>query len=269
MKTAAVILAAGFGTRMKSELPKVMHPLLGRPLVDWAMRAVEPLVDDPPVVVVGHGKETVTEFLGARASFVEQQDLLGTGHAVMQTASVLRGHADTVLVTYGDMPLLTTATLQRLVDLFAAATSLTQELRPALALLTVERTDPQGFGRIVRDAAGSVQAIVEEADCTPEQRQIRELNPGIYCFDATWLWETLPHVPVSAKGEYYLTDLVGMAVRQGRPVVAAPAPVGRSRRRQQSYPPGRGHSRAAAPHPGAPHAGRRHHRRSSHHLHRR
>lgn len=224
MKTAAVILAAGFGTRMKSELPKVMHPLLGRPLIDWAVRAVEPLVDEPPVVVVGYGKESVTDFLGTRARFVEQEELLGTGHAVMQADSLLRTAADAVMVTYGDMPLLTSSTLRRLIDLFVASSSLPRDARPALALLTVARADPQGFGRIVRGADGSVQAIVEEADCTPEQRAITELNPGIYCFDAPWLWENLPHVSVSAKGEYYLTDLVGMAVQQGRTVTAAAAP---------------------------------------------
>jgi bifunctional UDP-N-acetylglucosamine pyrophosphorylase / glucosamine-1-phosphate N-acetyltransferase len=96
---------------------------------------------------------------------------------------------------------------------------------PALAMLTVTRDDPQGFGRIVRDAQGHVQAIVEEADCTPDQLAIRELNPGIYCFDAAWLWENLSHIPVSAKGEYYLTDLVEIAVSQGRRVATQPAPV--------------------------------------------
>jgi bifunctional UDP-N-acetylglucosamine pyrophosphorylase/glucosamine-1-phosphate N-acetyltransferase len=201
-----------------------MHPLLGRPLIDWAVRAVEPLADEPPVVVVGHGKETVIDFLARRARFVDQAELLGTGHAVMQADSLLRATTDAVLVTYGDMPLLKSTTLERLVDLFAASASLPNERRPALALLTVERADPQGFGRIVRGADGAIQAIVEEVDCTPEQRNIRELNPGIYCFDASWLWENLPHVPMSAKGEYYLTDLVGMAVRQGRPVLSAAAP---------------------------------------------
>ncbi len=222
MNTTAVILAAGYGKRMKSDLPKVMHPILGRPLIDWAVRAVEPLLDQPPVVVVGHGKDEVRAYLGARGQYVEQQELLGTGHAVMQAAPLLRGAADVVLVTYGDMPLLTAATLSSLVSIFRQQRSLGDL---ALAMLTVTRAEPQGFGRIVRDAAGNIHAIVEEADCTPAQREIRELNPGIYCFDGPWLWENLPRVPLSAKGEYYLTDLVGIAVSQGKRVVTIPAPV--------------------------------------------
>ena len=121
MTTAAVILAAGYGTRMKSALPKVMHPLLGRPMIDWAVAAVQPLVDLPPVVVVGHGKEEVQAVLGDRVRYVEQAQLLGTGHAVQQAAAVLHGQADAVLVTYGDMPLLRSETLAALVALSAAA----------------------------------------------------------------------------------------------------------------------------------------------------
>ncbi|MBW7885221.1 MAG: bifunctional UDP-N-acetylglucosamine diphosphorylase/glucosamine-1-phosphate N-acetyltransferase GlmU [Caldilineaceae bacterium] len=220
MKIAAVILAAGYGTRMQSELPKVMHPLVGRPMIEWAVRAAETVSNQPPVVVVGHGKELVQQHLGARASYAEQRELLGTGHAVLQAASLLRDNAGAVLVTYADMPLLTEATLSRFVELYRRE----QGDNLALAMLTVTRTDPQGFGRIVRDEDGKIVAIVEEADCTPEQRKIRELNPGIYCFDATWLWENLPNVPLSAKGEYYLTDLVAMAAAQGRRIVATEAP---------------------------------------------
>lgn len=222
MRTVAVILAAGYGKRMKSNLPKVMHPLMGRPMIDWAVRAVEPVIDQLPVVVVGHGKDEVQAALAGRAQFVEQRELLGTGHAVQQAESLLRGHADVVLVTYGDTPLLRSETLQSLITLYAqesAAGNL------ALAMLTITREDPQMFGRIVRDANGAVCAIVEEADCTPAQRLIRELNPGIYCFDAAWLWENLPRLTMSPKGEYYLTDLVGMAVAQQRRVVTAAAPL--------------------------------------------
>ncbi|HQY91480.1 MAG: bifunctional UDP-N-acetylglucosamine diphosphorylase/glucosamine-1-phosphate N-acetyltransferase GlmU [Caldilinea sp.] len=222
MKISAVILAAGYGTRMKSDLPKVMHPLLGRPLVDWALRAVEPLAATPPVVVVGYGQEMVRAYLGDRADFAEQQELLGTGHAVLQALPQIDSTVDTVLVTYADMPLLTGATLDKLVDLYHA-----QQADPglAIAMLTITRDNPQGFGRIARGADGNVAAIVEESDCTPEQLLIRELNPGIYCFNAAWLRQHLPAVPKSAKGEYYLTDLVAMAVAQGRRVVTASAPI--------------------------------------------
>jgi bifunctional UDP-N-acetylglucosamine pyrophosphorylase/glucosamine-1-phosphate N-acetyltransferase len=217
-----VILAAGFGTRMKSELPKVMHSLLGRPMVEWAVNASTAVSGRAPVLVVGHGREAVQAHLGARADYVVQQDLLGTGHAVMQAAPHLRDYQGAVVVSYADMPLLQAGTLRRLVDAFAVAQGAGQQ--PALAMLTVTRDDPQAFGRVVRDAAGAIQAIVEEVDCTPEQRAIKELNPGVYCFDAQWLWANLTHIPRSAKGEYYLTDMVGIAVRQGRTVATLEAP---------------------------------------------
>jgi bifunctional UDP-N-acetylglucosamine pyrophosphorylase/glucosamine-1-phosphate N-acetyltransferase len=127
-----------------------------------------------------------------------------------------------VLVTYGDTPLLRSETLADLLQLFAQQQVICQ---PALALLTVTRDEPQGFGRILRNEQGAICGIVEEVDCTPEQKAIRELNPGIYCFDAAWLWANLPRLPLSAKGEYYLTDLVSMAVAQGRAIVSAPAPL--------------------------------------------
>jgi bifunctional UDP-N-acetylglucosamine pyrophosphorylase/glucosamine-1-phosphate N-acetyltransferase len=222
MTTAAVILAAGYGTRMKSNLPKVLHPLLGRPMIEWALSAAEPVVDLTPVVVVGHGQEAVRACLGERVRYAEQTQLLGTGHAVQQAAAELAGKAGVVVVTYGDMPLLRSETLRALLQLFAQQSA---AVSPAIAMLTVTRDDPQGFGRIVRNAQGAVCAIVEEADCTPAQKTIRELNPGIYCFDAAWLWANLPLLPLSAKGEYYLTDLVGMAVAQGRDVATAAAPV--------------------------------------------
>ena len=223
MRTANVILAAGSGTRMKSDLPKVLHPLLGRPMVAWTVEMAEAVGDQQPVLVVGHGKEQVKALLGDRAEFVEQKELLGTGHAVQQAAPVLQGRADAVVVTYGDMPLLRAETVRSLVDLFARERQ--ASVQTALAMLTVVRDYPQGFGRVVRDAQGEVVRIVEEADCTPQQRALRELNPGIYCFDAEWLWQNLGQIPLSAKGEYYLTDMVGMAVEQGRRVVATPAPL--------------------------------------------
>lgn len=222
MNISAVILAAGYGTRMKSDLPKVMHPLLGRPMIDWAVRVVESLIQQPPVIVVGYGQELVRAFLGQRGRYAEQQTLLGTGHAVLQALPQIGDNADAVVVTYGDMPLLTTATLHKLLALYVDTQA---DPALALAMLTITRDNPQGFGRIARRADGSVAAIVEEVDCTPDQLAIRELNPGIYCFNAAWLRANLPLVPKSAKGEYYLTDLVAMAAAQERRIVTADAPV--------------------------------------------
>ncbi|MDE0200782.1 MAG: bifunctional UDP-N-acetylglucosamine diphosphorylase/glucosamine-1-phosphate N-acetyltransferase GlmU, partial [Caldilineaceae bacterium] len=221
---AAVILAAGHGTRMKSTLPKSLHPLAGRPLIEWSLRAVEGLSDLRPVVVVGHARKQVQDYLGERVDYSVQKELLGTGHALMQAKERLYQRADRVLVLYADMPLLRPETLKRLTQLRAGSAH--RQNRPAaLSLLTVERTDAQGFGRIVRNPNGSVRAIVEEVDCTPEQLAIRELNPGVYCFNAQWLWENISLLTPSASGELYLTDMLAIAVEQGRnveTVAAAP-----------------------------------------------
>jgi bifunctional UDP-N-acetylglucosamine pyrophosphorylase/glucosamine-1-phosphate N-acetyltransferase len=221
MKFTHVILAAGFGTRMKSQLPKVLHPLLGRPMVEWAVQTSTAVTGVAPHLVVGHGREQVEAYLGARAHYVWQRELLGTGHAVMQAAPALENLGDATLVSYADMPLLQADTLRRLTETFAAAVA--SGKAPALAMLTVTRDDPQGFGRVVRGEDGAVRAIVEEVDCTPAQRMIRELNPGVYCYDTRWLLENLAKIPLSPKGEYYVTDLVEIAVAQGRVVLTLAA----------------------------------------------
>lgn len=223
MTTAIVILAAGQGTRMKSSLSKVLHHAAGRPLVEWVVDAAGSVTELPPVVVIGHGGEQVQNLLGDRADYAEQLQRLGTGHAVQQATQLLRGKADQVVVLYGDMPLVQGETLAELVDLYKTNGADPQSAPLAIAMITIHREDPQGFGRIVRDREGAVQRIVEEADCTPEQKRIQELNPGLYCFDAEWLWENLPKIQVSPKGEYYLTDMVEIAVAQGRRVVTMDA----------------------------------------------
>ncbi len=222
MQIATVILAAGFGTRMRSELPKVLHTVAGRPMVDWAVRLGEAMSTLPPVVVVGHGKEQVQALLGDRVQYAVQPQLLGTGHAVRQAEGLLRGRADVVLVIYADTSLLQISTLQNLLALFEQNRA---SGKLAMTMLTVTRDDPQGFGRVIRNAQGEIQEIVEEVDCTPEQKAIRELNPGIYCFDGNWLWDNLAKIPLSKKGEYYLTDMVGIAVQQGLRVITTPAPL--------------------------------------------
>nr|BAL58011.1 UDP-N-acetylglucosamine pyrophosphorylase [uncultured Chloroflexota bacterium] len=215
MNLAVVIMAAGLGTRMKSKLPKVLHPLLGRPMLAYLLEAVKPLHPRQTVVIVGHQADRVQAEFAGQASFVVQSPQLGTGHAVQQTRPLLENTAEAILVLPGDLPLLSTQTLQKLLDLYQADSA-------PLAMLTVERDNPLGFGRIIRNPQGMVTAIVEEADCTPEQKAIRELNVGVYVFQAAWLWPNLEKIPLSPKGEYYLTNLVGMAVAQGRPVQAAP-----------------------------------------------
>ncbi len=208
MKLSAVILAAGQGTRMKSNLPKVLHPLLGKPMAWYALEAARQATGCKPVMVIGHGADQVRQGLGDLAEYVLQEPQLGTGHAVMQAEPVLSGKSDLVLVTYADMPLLTGETLGRLVDV-------AQNHDDPISMLTVTTEETRGFGRILRNPAGHVSGIVEEAQATTEQLSIHELNPGVYCFRAVWLWQALKRITLSPKGEYYLTDLVRLAVSDG------------------------------------------------------
>lgn len=217
MKIAAVILAAGQGTRMKSHLPKVLHPILGKPMAWYSLMAARQVTGSPPLMVIGHAADQVRQALGDSAHYVLQEQQLGTGHAVLQAAPALRGKTDLVLVTYADMPLLTGETLERMVSTQVAQGG-------AFTMLTVQLDDPHGFGRVVRSLAGNVLAIIEEAQATPEQRLIQELNVGAYCFEAEWLWQALPRIPISPKGEYYLTDLVAIAVADGKQVQALTMP---------------------------------------------
>lgn len=213
MNLAVVILAAGLGTRMKSSRPKALHRLGGQPLIEYALAAAQALTDQRPVLVIGHGAEAVRAALGERAQYVIQAEQLGTGHAVQQAAPALDGRCDHVLVTYGDMPLLRPETLRALVETQSRNTG-------PVTMLTVVSEGLRDFGRVARSPEGRVHAIVEEAQATPEQKRITELNVGAYCFKADWLWGALPRLPLSPKGEYYLTDLVHLAVADGGHVEA-------------------------------------------------
>ncbi|MGQ0602856.1 MAG: bifunctional UDP-N-acetylglucosamine diphosphorylase/glucosamine-1-phosphate N-acetyltransferase GlmU, partial [Anaerolineales bacterium] len=208
MTLAAVILAAGQGTRFKSTRPKVLHRLGGQPLVRYAIEAARAMTDVPPVLVIGHGAEALRAELGEAVQYTMQSEQLGTGHAVRQAAPLLEGQCSHVLVTYGDMPLLRAETLKALIETQSHNTG-------PLTMLTIDAPQLSDFGRIVRDADGNVTAIVELAQATPEQKTIVEKNVGAYCFNADWLWAHLPQLPLSPKGEYYLTDIVALAVAEG------------------------------------------------------
>lgn len=217
MDVRAVILAAGQGTRMRSRTPKVIHPILGKAMAHYALQAAQMASGAQPVMVIGHAAEQVRQSLGEVAEYVVQERQLGTGHALQQAESSLRGKARWVLVTTADMPLITAETLRSLIEA-------QQRHSGPMTMLTVLSDDPRGFGRVVRDQAGGVQRVVEEIQATHEELQIRELNASVYCFESDWLWEALKRIPLSPKGEYFLTDLAGIAVSEGSAVQAVIAP---------------------------------------------
>jgi UDP-N-acetylglucosamine diphosphorylase/glucosamine-1-phosphate N-acetyltransferase len=212
---AAIILAAGMGTRMRSELPKVLHPALGQPLVEHVLAAVRRAGIQRIVVVVGDQAERVKSALSQhRLSFALQEPQLGTGHAVQQAQPHLAGYEGDVVVLCGDTPLLTAATLE---DLHA-----THRKRGAMAtVLTAEVDDPTGYGRIVRAANGDVLRIVEQKDASEEEKRLREINSGLFVFDVGSLFQALDKVGAdNAAREYYLTDTLEILRREGARVSA-------------------------------------------------
>jgi bifunctional UDP-N-acetylglucosamine pyrophosphorylase/glucosamine-1-phosphate N-acetyltransferase len=216
MVCEAIVLAAGLGTRMVSETPKGLHRLAGVPLVGWVERACREAVGRPPIVVIGPEGSPARTLLPPDVRFVEQAERRGTGHAVQQAEPMLRGRADLVLVATADMPLVRAETLRRLVQ--------AQEGHAGpVSLVTLTASESHGFGRVARDMGGRVTAVIEEAVATPEQLAITELNASLYCFDAAWLWEHLPRLRPSPKGEIYLTDLVALAAAESGGVAATQA----------------------------------------------
>jgi bifunctional UDP-N-acetylglucosamine pyrophosphorylase / glucosamine-1-phosphate N-acetyltransferase len=208
MTLGVVILAAGRGTRMCSDLPKVLHPLAGQPLLAHVLNAAATLDAAQQVVVFGHGGAQVPAAFAARAecAWVEQAEQRGTGHAVLLALPAL-AEVERVLVLYGDVPLITPPTLRRL---------LAASLTTGLALLTAEVCDPSGYGRIVRDPAGRVLRIVEDKDATSTERDINEINTGFLVAERTQLADWLARIGTdNAQGEYYLTDIVALAAQDG------------------------------------------------------
>ncbi|HEY5313638.1 MAG TPA: NTP transferase domain-containing protein [Pirellulales bacterium] len=216
--TLAIVMAAGKGTRMNSDLPKVLVPVCGRPMIDYVLDTLERLGVGSVLVVVGYRAEMVRAALAERrnVAFVEQAQQLGTGHAVMMCRQQLQAHQGPVIVLAGDSPMMRRDSLAKLVDEY-------ERSRPACIIGTATKDNPHGLGRIVRDAAGDFQAIVEEKDCTDPQRRITEVNMSCYLFDAAELLVALDHIQANnAQGEYYVTDSPGALRRHGRRVLALP-----------------------------------------------
>lgn len=212
-----VILAAGKGTRMKSKLPKVLHKAGGKSMVQHVLDAARSAGAKRNIVVTGFGGEMVREALGNQAEFIEQKEQLGTGHAVQQTADLLAGENGTVMVLCGDTPLLTGALLKKLYDEHVAAGA-------KATVLTAIMPDATGYGRIIRLADGSVARIVEHKDATEAERQVQEVNSGIYCFAARELFDSLKQVNNdNAQGEYYLPDVLEILKKQGEKIWAVAA----------------------------------------------
>ncbi len=220
-----VILAAGKGKRMgPSELPKVLHEVLGKPMLGYVLDAVvESGVDAKPVVVVGHLAEKVKEICADRCEYALQTELKGTGDAAMRARSLLEGVADDVMILVGDQPFTAAASVRKLADMhLATGATLT------IGTVTVDdfedwRKAFADFGRIVRAADGQVAKIVEVKDASPEILAIHEIFPSFYCFKASWLWENLATLTdKNAQGEYYLTDLLSKAIAAGEKVVTVP-----------------------------------------------
>lgn len=203
----AIILAAGKGTRMKSKLPKVMHPIAGKPMLQHVLDSAADLAPEKIHLVLGHGAEVIREHIrDASFAITLQEQQLGTGHAVMQVLPKLQSNS-TALILYGDVPLIRPDTLKKLADLADAKT---------VALLTVRLSDPSGYGRILRDAQGEVAAIIEQKDASPEQLAINEVNTGFMAISTEFLRECLPQLSNrNAQGEYYLTDVIALARTAG------------------------------------------------------
>ncbi len=222
MDLSAIILAAGQGTRMKSSLPKVLHPVSGRPMVWYPASLARDLTNSTMVLVVGHGSGQVREYLEQQKTewdpflIVEQTQQLGTGHAVQQAWATIKKSLPHLpshcVILNGDTPLLTLDTVRSLVAYHADQAS-------TLTMLTTHLEDPSGYGRVIRDSQGNVVRVVEDRDASPDEKRVKEINVGTYIVEGTFLGQALGELkPQNAQGEFYLTDIIEMAVLQKRPV---------------------------------------------------
>ncbi|MDA1079470.1 MAG: NTP transferase domain-containing protein [bacterium] len=215
-----IVLAGGLGKRMGGELPKVLTPLNGKPIVGYLVAELKKLaLSQPPTIIVGSKAEMVKEYLGPDFHYVLQAEQLGTGHAVGCARESLQGTADTIVTLYGDHPLVSARMVERLVAKH-------QEEDAVMTLGVVKVPDFSGwrealinFGRVIRNPDGTVGRIVEVKDATEEEKQITEVNPSYFCFSAKWLWENITKLEnTNAQHEYYLTDLLKAAFDQGQKV---------------------------------------------------
>jgi bifunctional UDP-N-acetylglucosamine pyrophosphorylase / glucosamine-1-phosphate N-acetyltransferase len=215
-KPVAIVMAAGKGTRMKSDLPKVLFPVGSRPMIEYVLDALTAVGVERIVVVVGYRAGLVRQTLENRrgVEFVEQSPQLGTGHAIMVCRQALEGHSGPILILTGDTPLVQPATLRAMFEDF-------ERTRPACLMGTAMKENPAGLGRVVRDVAGNFLGIVEQKDATPEQRAVREVNMSYYLFDASQLWHALDRIKSdNAQREYYITDCPGILKQEGKDVRA-------------------------------------------------
>jgi bifunctional UDP-N-acetylglucosamine pyrophosphorylase/glucosamine-1-phosphate N-acetyltransferase len=213
MQILSIVLAAGQGKRMKSKLYKVLHPVCGKPMVGHVMDVLEKIQVTRTVVIVGHGAEAVSSYLGDRAEYVLQAQQLGTGHAVLQASELIRNEEGTTIVICGDTPLVKEETLAQMIEMHEAK-------QAAVTILTAELANPNGYGRIIRNAQGEVSGIVEQKDCSEAEGRLREINSGTYLFDNQSLFQALAKVKNdNAQQEYYLTDVIGILHEEGKLVL--------------------------------------------------
>lgn len=215
----AILLAAGQSTRMNTRMPKVLHEVCGRPMLEWVLEACRNAGVTRHIVVVGYGKEQIIERFekDGDVEFVEQVERRGTGHAVMCCTDKLEGFDGQTLVLCGDAPLIRTETLKVLIEKH-------EQERSAVTLATADMPDPTGYGRIVRDGYGNIQSIVEHNDCDDKQLEITEVNPGYFCFQTPMLLDALKKItPNNVKNEYYLTDALHILLHDGHKATAVTA----------------------------------------------
>jgi len=212
---SALVLAAGKGTRMQSDLAKVLHPLCGKPLLAYCLEVAEAVGAERIAVVIGYQAEAVRQACaGSTAVFVEQREQLGTGHAVLQAKEIFQGYEGNILILCGDVPLLRAETLNRLIDCHSS-------VQAVVTVMTVVLKDPGNYGRIVKGAEGEIRKIVEAKDASAEERAIGEINTGIYCVDSRFLFHAVSRITNhNAQNEYYLTDIMEIARQDGLKTMA-------------------------------------------------